>query len=132
MPLQAGDDVTLVFSQRSLDNWKSSGGMTDPQDARKHHITDAYALIGGSSMGDAFSVDDPSAIEAVNGDSKLQIFPDGTFAIKNGTTELITQVQLLAKTLSTDTTNTIFGPMQLNAFETYTQIAEDVETLVNG
>jgi hypothetical protein len=131
MPLQPGDDVTLIFSQRSLDNWKTEGGMTDPADPRKHHITDAYALIGGSSMADAFSVEDPSAIEMVNGDSKIQVFPDGTFAIKNGTTELITQVQLLAKTLSTDTTNTIFGPMQLNAFETYEEIAQNVETLVN-
>jgi hypothetical protein len=132
MPLQVGDDVTLVFSQRSLDNWKTEGGMTDPQDPRKHHLTDAYALIGGSSMADAFEVDDPTAIEVTNGGSKLQVFSDGTFAIKNGTTELCSQVQALAEKLSTDTTDTFFGPMQLNGFETYAEIATKVQTLVNS
>lgn len=132
MPIQPGDDVILMFTSRSIDSWKTNGGMTDPGDARKHHLSDCFALIGGSAKADAFDVEDPTAIEVVNEDSKLQVFPDGTFAIKNGTAELIEQVQLLAKTLSTDTTNTIFGPMQLNGFETYTEIAQNVETLVNG
>lgn len=77
IPLKKDDDVTLVFSQRSLDNWKSQGGLTDPQDRRRMHLTDAIALIGGSAEPDAFTVDDPDSVEIVNKDGKIQIKPDG-------------------------------------------------------
>ena len=132
MPLQNGDDVILVFSQRSLDNWKTQGGMQDPDDPRKFNIADAYALVGGSALPDAFSPATENAIEIVNGNSALNVFPDGKFQITNGANELITLVQQLVQTLSTDTVNTIFGPMQLNAFETYVQIAEKLQTLVGS
>lgn len=130
MPLAVGDDVVLVFSQRSLDNWKTYGGINNPNDPRKCHITDAYALIGGSALPDAFMVQDPTAIEITNESSTLQVFPDGKFAIKNGTTELLAQIQEGFQTLSEDTTNTLLGPMPLNSFETYAQIASKIQTLV--
>lgn len=130
-PVKVGDDVTLMFSSRSLDNWKSSGGMSDPDDPRKNHLSDCFAVLGGSSKADAFDVEDPDAIEIVNGDSKIQVFEDGTFAIKNGTTEFVSQVAAGFRQLSVDTTNTIFGPMELNGFETYAQISENIQTMVN-
>lgn len=77
MPLKAGDDVTLIFSQRSLDNWKSQGGMSDPDDPRKHHITDCYALIGGSAIPDAFKPTTADCIEVVNDKAKSILHPDG-------------------------------------------------------
>lgn len=129
MPLQPGDDVTLVFSQRSLDNWKTQGGLQATGDVRKHHITDAYALVGGSALPDAFNVSNPTAVEIVNGDAKISLFPDGKFKFGNASADLIDQLQLLAMTLSEDTTNTIFGPQPLNSFETYSQIADKLETL---
>ena len=86
MPLKKGDDVTLVFSQRSLDNWKGAGGMQDPADRRKFHITDAFALIGGSAFPDAFTPSTDDCIEIVNGSLKL-IIPAQTvsFRRKNDT-----------------------------------------------
>ncbi len=78
MPIQKGDDVVLVFSQRSLDNWKTQGGMQDPADRRKFHLSDAFALIGGSAEPDAFQVNDPTAIEIQNQSGKLQLKTDGT------------------------------------------------------
>lgn len=130
MPVKEGDDVVLVFSHRSLDNWKSQGGMSDPQDSRKFHITDAFAMLGGSAMPDSFSPATDGAIEIVNGTSAINVFPDGKFQIMNGTVELITLLQTLVETLSKDTTNTILGPMQLNAFLTYAQIANKIKTLM--
>lgn len=78
LPIKKDDDVMLVFSQRSLDNWKTQGGMQDPADRRKFHITDAFALIGGSSIPDAFEVNDPDSIEIQNQSGKIQVKPDGT------------------------------------------------------
>ena len=111
MPLAPGDDVLLVFSQRSLDNWKSEGGIADPADIRKSHITDAFALIGGSAIPDAFKVGDPSAIEVSNGESKMQLLPSGKFKFTNGTNELLDLMDQLLNVLTTETfTLTFFGP----------------------
>ena len=43
---ETGDIVDLVFSDRSLDRWKSMGGSQDPQDIRKHALADAIAIPG--------------------------------------------------------------------------------------
>lgn len=49
--LKAGDPVTLVFAERSLDEWKSTGKRDNkPQDFRRFDITDAQALPGGHSF----------------------------------------------------------------------------------
>lgn len=136
LPLQPGDDVLLVFSQRSLDAWKTSGGLTDPNDPRKHHITDAFAIPGGSSMADAFTVTDPTAIEITNKDSSIIVLPSGKFKIQNTVNELLdllvqtlTKQQAFLDTIKSDTTNTIFGPQKLNAFLIYTQLALDVAAI---
>lgn len=46
-PIQAGDTVLLVFSQRSMDNFKIGNGQpTQPNDARKFQAEDAVAIPG--------------------------------------------------------------------------------------
>lgn len=47
-PLQVGDPVMLVFSERSLDEWSASSGKVpvDPIDFRMHDISDAVAIPG--------------------------------------------------------------------------------------
>lgn len=46
MPVKVGDDVLIMFSERSIDEWKSSpGGISkDPGDTRKFNLSDAYAI----------------------------------------------------------------------------------------
>ena len=138
MPLVNGDDVLLVFSQRSLDNWKQTGGMSDPDDYRKHDFSDAFALVGGSAPAVPFSVSDTNAIMIVNGTSVLKVNANGTFVATNGSNELVnllvqlaTNLQTLSQTLSTDTVNTIFGPTPLNSFSEYSTLATQFQTLVN-
>jgi len=45
-PLEEGDDVLLVFSDRTLEQWQTApGGRTvTPTDARTHDLTDALAI----------------------------------------------------------------------------------------
>lgn len=46
-PVNAGDTVLLIFSQRSMDNFKIGGGQpTMPNDARKFQAEDAIAIPG--------------------------------------------------------------------------------------
>ena len=45
-PLSPGDEGLLLFSSSSLDRWLSRGGVVDPGDDRKHHLSDAVFLPG--------------------------------------------------------------------------------------
>lgn len=45
-PVQKGDEVLLIFSDKSIDAWQNQGGISDPDDARRHHLTDAIAIPG--------------------------------------------------------------------------------------
>lgn len=136
MPLKPGDDVVLVFSQRSLDIWKSQGGLTNPKDPTKFNITDAYALIGGSAIPDAFHPTTDNGIEIVNEETHFILYPDGKFSVTNETAEFVDlldqitgRVALTNETLSEDTVNTIFGPEKLLHFETYADIHDELITL---
>lgn len=128
IPLAPGDEVQLVFSQRSLDNWKSQGGLTDPKDRRRMHLADAVAYIGGASEAQAFPVDDPLAIEIVNGDSVIQIKPTGQIKIGNTATELIDQLVTLVQTLSTAST-VVGGPFIATVVAQLEEIQANLETL---
>jgi hypothetical protein len=48
-----GDTGLLVFSDRSLDRWLSLGGEVDPEDPRRHALSDACFVPGLRSMKDA-------------------------------------------------------------------------------
>lgn len=45
-PLSRGDQVLLVFVERSLDEWLSEGGTPAPVDRRKFNLSDAVAIPG--------------------------------------------------------------------------------------
>ncbi len=55
-PIAAGDTVTLWFSERSLDEWKSVAGSThEARDVRRFDLSDAVAYPGGYSPADALA-----------------------------------------------------------------------------
>jgi hypothetical protein len=45
-PIQSGDTVLLVFTDRSIDKWLHAGGEVDPVDIRMHQLSDAVAIPG--------------------------------------------------------------------------------------
>jgi hypothetical protein len=68
-PIQANDTVSLIFSDQSLDVWKSYGGEVDPIDLRIHDIGDCVAFPGLHP--------DNAAWTSVDG-SHVQIGQDGS------------------------------------------------------
>lgn len=59
-PVEVGDTVLLVFSQRSMDNFKLGNGRpTQPNDYRKHDMQDAIAIPGLFTLSN--SVNKPSS-----------------------------------------------------------------------
>lgn len=48
-PIAEGDEVLLVFGQRTIDNWWDRGGVQDPLPVRFHSLSDAVAIPGLAS-----------------------------------------------------------------------------------
>jgi len=126
--LEVGDVVTIIFSERSLDNWKEKGGLVSPDDPRKFNLSDAYAFPGGYPIGLSLSPNGGAgSIEMANGANHIVIEKDGKTTIKNGsgfiemsasgkfkmtnnTEELVSLVSDLADACSKILTNTVYGP----------------------
>lgn len=89
LDLQKGDIVTLIFAERSIDLWLTSGGKVDPKDFRKHALSDAYALPGGypksmpaakEKITAAFSKDGSLKVKNENG--FFNLLSDGAFGLE--------------------------------------------------
>lgn len=130
--MKKGDPVTLVFSERSLDNWKKSGGSVDPKDPRKHALSDAYAFPGGypkSATLDQAAVTiefTDSGLTIVNESGNFTFTDDGeiTFdtggvqgafdgtgkvSFTNATAELIASISAVADAIMASKTATALG-----------------------
>ncbi len=83
VPISKGSIVTLVFADRSIENWISGNGdPREPGDTRKHHLNDAYAIPGGYPIQRPWETAYPDALEMV--------VKKGTkIAIGNDTVELL-------------------------------------------
>lgn len=136
LPIAVGDTGSLLFCDRSLDVWsQGTGAIVDPQDSRNHALQDAVFIPGLVPFPNQLT-DDSTDLIITAGKAVQKFQQGGTFVLSNGENELIDlldqitqQLKTLATTLSTDTVNTIFGPMQLNAFSTYQQIEQAVDEL---
>jgi len=113
LPVALGDLVTLVFSDRSIESWVSgSGGAKEPEDTRKHHISDAVAFLGGYPKGLKQTAKNKGALEIVvksgtkitigNGEEELlQLAHDAFTSLKTLTEELsqtLADIQLITVT----------------------------------
>ena len=86
-PLERGDTVLLVFSQRSMETWlDGDGSRRAPQDVGMFSTIDAVAIPGLFAMGDGSQGDeitDPESIELAIDNSKITV--DGSGKIKMDT-----------------------------------------------
>lgn len=62
-PINVGDECLVVFADQCIDSWFEYGGVRNPPAARRHDLSDGFALVGFSSKqnavpadGNAFSV----------------------------------------------------------------------------
>lgn len=136
IPVAVGDTGMAMFCDRSLDKWSVSGGTVDPEDTRKHDLTDAIFVPGlypFSQPPKTLTTD----LVVTNGLAKMSLQKPGTFKFNGSTSELMSvlsqitqQLTTLTQTLSTDTVNTIFGPMPLNSFAVYATINVQLNLLL--
>jgi len=110
LPVALGDLVTLIFADRSIEHYVADNGEAyEPADTRKHHITDAFAFLGGYPQGMKQIANNKDALEIVvksgtkltmgNGEQEvLQLAHDAFTSLKNLTEDLaqtLTDIQLI-------------------------------------
>ena len=66
-PLKKGDECLLVFSQRSIERWKTQGGPVEAGDPRHHDMSDAFAIPGGYPFTKPLVGADPNNVVLQNG-----------------------------------------------------------------
>jgi hypothetical protein len=83
-PLQIGDFVLVHYVEASLDKWLSGGGEdTDPDDFRRHDLTDAVAVPGLTPFSRALKeVHTTNLVMGHEGGLQIHITPTGTMDIK--------------------------------------------------
>ncbi len=72
-PIEVGDHVLILFSERSIDTWLTYGGIQDPFDIRKFSLSDAFAIPSMYPQTDTIPDFDDTNLEIKtnSGDTKI-------------------------------------------------------------
>ncbi len=102
MPIAAGDYVTLVFADRSIDKWLKNGGANvDPIDLRRHSPSDAIAIPGGYP-GNATLAEAHATKMVIGYDGGMQLSVDNAGAMVLAAVGAATQAVALADDVKTE------------------------------
>lgn len=126
-PLKKGDNVLLIFSQRSIERWKLTGGIVEAGDPRHHDLSDAFAIPGGYAQAQPLvGVDADNVVlqnsaiskitvktdgvEIATGAGKFTVDKTGKVSLGNGAIELLDLLDKLIDALLVQTHPTGVGP----------------------
>lgn len=121
-PIKRGDNCLLLFSQRSIETWKISGGRVTPNDTRKHAFSDAIAIPGLKPFANDFFIGNPNKTQITQNRSELSIDNSGRIALGRQGAELLDLFDQLLDALSSAVTATGIGPQPLSAVPQFTAI----------
>lgn len=107
-PLTKGDTGLIVFSERSIDRWKTLGGVVNPKDLRKHDFSDALFYPGLMAAGQG-KTPDPDALLIQMGSLSLKLFTGGKISVSNGSIDLIDKLVELGRQIQAITVVTALG-----------------------
>lgn len=99
IPIQTGDTCLVLFNDRDIDNWFSSGIATTPNSTRLHDLSDGLALVGFRSAANPVSSYSTSDVEVRNGSSKIGV--GSKILIKNSSYTLLEVMSAVVDALTT-------------------------------
>jgi hypothetical protein len=80
-PVNIGDKVLLVFSERSLEEWLQNGNQVTPDDPRQNSLTDAVAHIGLRDFGTVSPAANNTDLLVKYDGSEVKLKPSGVIEI---------------------------------------------------
>lgn len=136
MPVKVGDDVLIIFSERSIDNWKSSQGgkEIDTADTRKFALSDAFAIPICKPLGTGVPAEGES-IYIKNIDSVGRFHENGQIKLENSIAYVDIKSNGDVEIKNDICTGTFFnsGKIEIkNAVSTYTMEAAGKNELKNA
>lgn len=110
-PVNIGDLVLLLFSEKSLDNWVFSGGVSDTDKARLHDLSDAIAIPGIISFNQSSKASNNEDLEITNSSQKIVIKSNGNIELGTSTLKkLVTEAFATAFNSHTHLCNAVGTP----------------------
>lgn len=85
-PIQPGDECTIVFASRCIDNWWALGDIQQPFESRMHDLSDAICRVGPRSQPRVLDpIVDVEAVQLRTDDAraKISMYPDYTIRAEN-------------------------------------------------
>jgi hypothetical protein len=93
--LKRGDGCLLVFSESSLDGWLNTiGNSAEPEDLRRHSLSDAICIPGLFSFGSPGKVGNNEGLEILYENAALIAKNDGSWSINGDTKRFVTWDEL--------------------------------------
>jgi hypothetical protein len=98
-PIKVGDTCLVLFNDRDIDNWFSSGQVMGPASPRLHSFADGIVLVGVRSL--KTPVADYDAARVVIGKDTTKVKLGDKVRIENASSDLLTALTQLITTLDT-------------------------------
>lgn len=90
-PIEEGDECVLLFNDRSIDDWFSSGQVGEVKSLRLHSMSDGIALVGVRSIPNVLSDYDTDKTVLQQGNTKIKL--GDKITVENSTQNLNTLLQ---------------------------------------
>ena len=87
-PIAAGDQCLLLFSDRRLDEWYTTGEQAVPGDARMHDLSDGIAIVGLNALNSTLPNYPTDRVILSYGGTSLELTADGYTLIGQGGAEV--------------------------------------------
>jgi Phage protein Gp138 N-terminal domain len=98
MPIAAGDQCIVLFSDRNIDNWFANGAEAAPANSRAHDISDGIAIVGINALNSSLEAYVSNQLRMFFAGAEIN-FDSGIITIKNEITTLMTLISGLIDVL---------------------------------
>lgn len=120
MPVAAGDQCVVLFSDRNLDAWFQNGVEAAPFNSRAHDLSDGIALVGINALTSTLATTPTDEIALTYLGAKVGL-KGGKVTVQNQLQSLATLMSGLLATLAaiTDANNVALSPASIAAITAY-------------
>jgi len=101
MPVTAGDSCLVLFNDRDIDNWYTTGNEAVPNSTRMHDLSDGLALVGFRNLSNKIFGYDSTEVQIRNNTGKIAITADeGKIKMSNDVGSLLNAMNKVINALS--------------------------------
>lgn len=124
LPIEAGDEVLVIWASRCIDAWWQSGGIQKPMETRMHDLSDGFAIVGISSVPNVIPNISATSVQLRNQAGTTYVEIDATGKVKIVSPS---EIELVAPLISIDGDVAVDGSIEVTG-----DVVADGEVTGNG